>query len=167
MKIVITGGTGFLGRLIAERALDRGDSVTLFDIAIPPDGLGALEGRAEMIAGDIADTEMVARVIEKSDAVVHLASMVSAGSGATALPCSVANGHHDSREPGRAKGPARRMCSASGSEGPSRAGGTSEGARKPPEARSSGAAKSSCIVALGRLRVRLGVCAEDEVARWR
>ncbi len=80
MKIVITGGTGFLGRLIAERALDRGDSVTLFDIAIPPDGLGALEGRAEMIAGDIADTEMVARVIEKSDAVVHLASMVSAGS---------------------------------------------------------------------------------------
>lgn len=80
MKIVITGGTGFLGRLIAERALDRGDNVTLFDIAIPPDGLGALEGRAEMIAGDIADNEMVARVIEKSDAVVHLASMVSAGS---------------------------------------------------------------------------------------
>ncbi len=80
MKIVITGGTGFLGRLIAERALARGDTVTLFDIAVPPDGLGSLDGRAEMIAGDISDTEMVARLIENSDAVVHLASMVSAGS---------------------------------------------------------------------------------------
>lgn len=108
MKIVITGGTGFLGRLIAERALDRGDSVTLFDIAVPPDGLGALEARAEMIVGDIADNEMVARVIEKSDAVVHLASMVSAGSeadfdaamrvnidgGRAVLDASRANGPH-------------------------------------------------------------------------
>jgi len=42
MKLVITGGCGFLGRLIAEQAIKRGDDVTLFDIATPPDGLGAL-----------------------------------------------------------------------------------------------------------------------------
>lgn len=80
MKIVITGGTGFLGRLLAERALARGDQVTLFDIASPPGGLGGLDGKADVILGDITDAATVNAVIAGSDAVVHLASMVSAGS---------------------------------------------------------------------------------------
>lgn len=80
MKIVITGGAGFLGRLIAEHAVARSNRVTLFDVATPADGLGALDGNVEMLVGDITDAEMVEGVIAGCDAVVHLASMVSAGS---------------------------------------------------------------------------------------
>lgn len=80
MKILITGGTGFLGRLLAERALARGDEVTLFDIAVPPGGLGVLDGKVELAIGDIGDTAAVGDLVKGCDAVVHLASMVSAGS---------------------------------------------------------------------------------------
>ena len=80
MKILITGGTGFLGRLIAECCVARGDVVSLFDIAVPEQGLGALDGKVDIVCGDITDTVTVQRVISGCDAVVHLASMVSAGS---------------------------------------------------------------------------------------
>ncbi len=80
MKILITGGTGFLGRLIAERCVARGDAVSLFDIAVPEQGLGTLDGKVDIVCGDITDIATVQRVIKGCDAVVHLASMVSAGS---------------------------------------------------------------------------------------
>lgn len=79
MKLVITGGCGFLGRLIAEQAIKRGDDVTLFDIATPPDGLGALDGHVKVSVGDITDAALVHDLVSGADAVVHLASMVSAG----------------------------------------------------------------------------------------
>lgn len=80
MKIVITGGCGFLGRLIAERAVARGDTVTLFDIASPADGLGTLDGKVRVQIGDITDKPTITALVAGADAVVHLASMVSAGS---------------------------------------------------------------------------------------
>ncbi|MEX0694249.1 MAG: NAD-dependent epimerase/dehydratase family protein [Rhodospirillales bacterium] len=80
MKILITGGTGFLGRLIAERCVERGDTVSLFDIAVPEAGLGVLDGKVDVVSGDITDAATMQRVIAGTDAVVHLASMVSAGS---------------------------------------------------------------------------------------
>lgn len=79
MKLVITGGCGFLGRLIAEQAIQRGDDVTLFDIATPPDGLGALDDHVKVTVGDITDAALVHDLVSGADAVVHLASMVSAG----------------------------------------------------------------------------------------
>jgi len=79
MKLVITGGCGFLGRLIAEQAIQRGDDVTLIDIATPPDGLGALDGHVKVTVGDITDAALVHDLVSGAEAVVHLASMVSAG----------------------------------------------------------------------------------------
>jgi len=79
MKLVITGGCGFLGRLIADQAVQRGDDVTLFDIATPPDGVGNLDGKVELSIGDITDAALVNDLVSGADAVVHLASMVSAG----------------------------------------------------------------------------------------
>ena len=56
MKIVITGGCGFLGLGIAGKLIERPDvdSLVLFDAVVPdtlPDGL---DGRVEMVAGDIS-----------------------------------------------------------------------------------------------------------------
>src|SRR3954453_7986534 len=83
MRIVITGGCGFLGRRVAMRLLDRGtargpvEELVLFDNAPPalplPD-----ERRLRVRTGDIADRETVAALIASgTDAVFHLAAIVS------------------------------------------------------------------------------------------
>jgi nucleoside-diphosphate-sugar epimerase len=83
MRIVITGGCGFLGRRVAMRLLERGttrgpvDELVLFDNAPPalplPD-----DRRVRVVTGDIADRDTVATLIAPGvDAVFHLAAIVS------------------------------------------------------------------------------------------
>src|SRR5438874_1393864 len=83
MRIVITGGCGFLGRRVALKLLAEGsalgpvDELVLFDnarSALPlPD-----DKRLSLVTGDIADRATVARVIGPgTDAVFHLAAIVS------------------------------------------------------------------------------------------
>ncbi len=79
MRAVITGGGGFLGRLLAEQLVARGDAVSLFDLGFPDD-LGTLQGKVETVTGDITDSVALKSLISGADAVIHLASMVSAGS---------------------------------------------------------------------------------------
>jgi nucleoside-diphosphate-sugar epimerase len=88
MRIVITGGCGFLGRRLALLLLERGsklgtiDELVLFDNA--PSALPLPEDkRVRVVTGDIADRDTVARLIAPNgtksgtDAVFHLAAIVS------------------------------------------------------------------------------------------
>jgi len=79
MKIVITGGCGFLGRRLALLLLerDKADELVLFDNA--PSALPLPDDeRVRVITGDIADRTTVAALIGKgTDAVYHLAAIVS------------------------------------------------------------------------------------------
>src|SRR5262252_8301963 len=79
MRIVITGGCGFLGRRVALQLLDRSeiDELVLFDNA--PSALPLPEDRRiKLVTGDIADREAVRRPISAdTDAVFHLAAVVS------------------------------------------------------------------------------------------
>src|SRR5947207_9605066 len=83
MRIVITGGCGFLGRRLALKllaegsALGRVDELVLFDNA--PSALPLPDDkRLTLVTGAIADRETVARVIVPGiDAVFHLAAIVS------------------------------------------------------------------------------------------
>src|SRR4051794_41244236 len=83
MRIVITGGCGFLGRRVALKLLAEGsplgrvDELVLFDNA--PSALPLPEDRRlTLVTGDIADRDTVARVITQgTDAVFHLAAIVS------------------------------------------------------------------------------------------
>lgn len=80
MRIVITGGCGFLGRRLAERLLAREDvaELVLFDNAIPSLPLPE-DRRLRLVTGDIADRRTLRRVIAPgTDAVYHLAAVVSA-----------------------------------------------------------------------------------------
>lgn len=83
MRIVITGGCGFLGRRVAIGLLERGcalgsiDELVLFDNAAPvlplPD-----DQRVRLVTGDIADRDTLTRLIAPgTDAVFHLAAIVS------------------------------------------------------------------------------------------
>lgn len=88
MRIVITGGAGFVGRKLAQRILERGglvgpsgaeekvDELVLFDIAaaaMPADK------RVKLVTGDIADAATLRRLIAPgTGSVFHLAAVVSA-----------------------------------------------------------------------------------------
>src|SRR5580658_3169650 len=83
MRIVITGGCGFLGRRLALLLLDKGSArgsiaeLVLFDnaqSALPlPD-----DRRVSVVTGDIADRATVQRLIAPgTSAVFHLAAIVS------------------------------------------------------------------------------------------
>jgi nucleoside-diphosphate-sugar epimerase len=79
MRVVITGGNGFLGRRLAMRLLERraADELILFDNAPPALPLPE-DRRIAAVAGDIADRAAVAALIAPgTDAVVHLAAVVS------------------------------------------------------------------------------------------
>jgi nucleoside-diphosphate-sugar epimerase len=90
MKVVITGGGGFLGRKLAERLLQRGEltgssgpeqieEIVLFDQAAPPDGAFD-DARIRIVGGDILDPATLQHVIGPGiDTVFHLAAVVSAG----------------------------------------------------------------------------------------
>jgi nucleoside-diphosphate-sugar epimerase len=84
MRIVITGGCGFLGRRLAIRLLEQGsalgpvDVLVLFDNAAPALPLPQ-DRRLSVVTGDIADRDTVGRLIAPgTDAVYHLAAIVSA-----------------------------------------------------------------------------------------
>ena len=89
MKVVITGGAGFIGRQLAERLLALGelpgrdgkpqaiDELVLFD-AVESAPFKAPDKRVRAITGDIADYALVKRTIAESSSVFHLAAVVSA-----------------------------------------------------------------------------------------
>ncbi len=93
MKVVITGGLGFLGIRLAQALLDKGtlvgasgeqeriEQMVLFDAVVPDQRPAGLDDeRVAIVAGDIADAALVGSVIAgESLSVFHLASVVSAG----------------------------------------------------------------------------------------
>ncbi len=92
MKVVITGGAGFIGQMLARRLLEKGtligasgqpeviDQIVVSDFYLPearPDGL---EGRVTIASGDISDPATINVLVDRDDiAVFHFASVVSAG----------------------------------------------------------------------------------------
>lgn len=83
MRIVIFGGTGFVGLNLAEVLLARGHHVTLYDrAALPPSAqrsLGDYKARLRVMQGDIADADGIdALIAEGCDAIV-LGAAITAG----------------------------------------------------------------------------------------
>tara|TARA_R110002096_G_scaffold24760_34_gene78109 strand:+ start:1766 stop:2761 length:996 start_codon:yes stop_codon:yes gene_type:complete len=90
MKVIITGGGGFLGNQLGRKLLERGtltgpsgdqepiEELVLFDVFIPDDRRAGLDGVAKFVTGDISDRDIVAGLLDRKDvSVFHLASMVS------------------------------------------------------------------------------------------
>ncbi len=81
MRCLITGGAGFIGSFLAEELLNNGCEVLVFDNLaeqVHPDRKAPayLDKRAELIIGDVRDSDALAKVIKDADYIVHLASAV-------------------------------------------------------------------------------------------
>lgn len=76
-RVVVTGGCGFLGSRLAERLVQRGDEVILYDPAPPPPDLGCDPSGVRHVAADIRDAAALADVITSGvDEVYHLTGVV-------------------------------------------------------------------------------------------
>jgi len=78
MKVVITGGTGFIGSRLAVRCAGAGDSVTVLGQENTPAEAANrawLEGQGvAIVAGSVTDAGAVARCVDGAEAVYHLAA---------------------------------------------------------------------------------------------
>jgi UDP-glucose 4-epimerase len=78
MKVLITGGAGFIGSHLTDRLLEVGAEVRILDDLSTGKRENLPDHDAlEFIEGDIRDTEMVSRCLKGVDAVVHLAAIAS------------------------------------------------------------------------------------------
>jgi len=91
MKVIITGGCGFLGIQLAKSLTKRGHltsssglvqditEIVLFDQIIADDLSAGLDDRTHMVQGDVANPDHIADLFNGEDvSVFHLASVVSA-----------------------------------------------------------------------------------------
>ncbi|MBA2564899.1 MAG: NAD(P)-dependent oxidoreductase [Gemmatimonadetes bacterium] len=78
MRVLVTGGTGFIGSALARRLLQRGDEVRLLSlVATPAEAANAteLESRGvEVVRGSVAERALHARALRGVDAVHHVAA---------------------------------------------------------------------------------------------
>jgi len=83
MKILIFGGTGFVGLNIAQRLLARGHAVTLFDRAgLPPAARRAFArdaNRLTIVRGDVTEPQAVEQAMAAGFEAIILAAAITAG----------------------------------------------------------------------------------------
>jgi NADH dehydrogenase len=73
MKVLVTGGTGYVGREVVDRLLDAGHEVRAMTRHPGAD----LPAAVEQVAGDVADAESYAAAARGMDAIVHLAAILN------------------------------------------------------------------------------------------
>ncbi|WP_143673242.1 NAD-dependent epimerase/dehydratase family protein, partial [Streptomyces griseiscabiei] len=73
MRVLVTGGAGFIGSHVVEALAERGHEPVVFDVAVDA-------------GADVRDHEAVARALDGVDAVCHQAAMVGLGTGFADAP---------------------------------------------------------------------------------
>jgi nucleoside-diphosphate-sugar epimerase len=96
MQVLVTGGSGFIGRYACAQLLAAGHTVTVLDLVAPP----AAAARERVIVGDVRDPAALRTAMRGADAVLHLAAAhhdfgiardtyFAVNEGSTALICDI------------------------------------------------------------------------------
>src|SRR5918994_4535125 len=80
-NVLITGAGGFIGSHLAEACIAAGHRVRVLLRYTSSSSRGwlddpALDGKMEVIAGDVRDPDIVRRAVEGVDTVLHLAALI-------------------------------------------------------------------------------------------
>ena len=83
MKILVTGGAGFIGSHLVDALIRRGERVTVYD-AFDPQVHGKkkpeyLNPEAEILQGDVRNRASLKKVLKRSEVVFHEAAAVGVG----------------------------------------------------------------------------------------
>ncbi len=80
MKLLVTGGAGYIGGTVAELLLDRGHTVFILD-DLRHGHRALLPTRANFIQGELADRKLLDTLLadEAFDGVLHFAALIEAG----------------------------------------------------------------------------------------
>jgi len=78
VRVLVTGGAGFIGSHTCDRLLARGHDVTVLDALTPPvhrDGRPSyLDPAIELYQGDVRNRDLLANLLRRTDAVYHFAA---------------------------------------------------------------------------------------------
>lgn len=91
MRVLITGGAGFVGRRLTRALIERGHGVRVLDALVPqvhPEASrpADLHPDAEFIRGDVQDPDCVRGALDGIDAVSHQAAEVGVGQSMYEIP---------------------------------------------------------------------------------
>ncbi|HST64346.1 MAG TPA: NAD-dependent epimerase/dehydratase family protein [Mycobacteriales bacterium] len=88
MRVLVTGGAGFIGSHVAERLVAAGHGVRVLDALLPAVHAAppSLPAEVELVVGDVRDAATVAAALSDVDAVSHQAAMVGLGVDLDDLP---------------------------------------------------------------------------------
>ena len=118
MRVLLTGGAGFIGRHVLRELVGRGHEVRVLDSLRPDvhkDGMtGPLEG-AELIVADVREPAAVDRTLVGIEAVLHMAAKVGLGVDVSDLPDYASSNDAGTAEllAGMARGGINRLTLAS------------------------------------------------------
>ena len=79
MRMLVTGGAGFIGHHLVRALIDRGDDVVVLDDLSTGDRrrLTAYESRIRLLVGDVRDRETVKAAVDGVEVVLHEAAVPS------------------------------------------------------------------------------------------
>jgi len=80
MRILVTGGAGYIGGTVARLLLAGGNGVTIYD-NLSHSKRAAVAGGAEFVEGDMADRALLEKTLKagRFDGVMHFAALIEAG----------------------------------------------------------------------------------------
>lgn len=80
MKILVTGGAGYIGGTVSRILVARGDEVTVYDNFCHSQRSAVADG-VRLVEGDVADRDLLESTLREGqfDAVMHFAALIEAG----------------------------------------------------------------------------------------